>query len=43
VDRRAFRRLAFALHPDRHPHLSDAEKKALARRLAAVTAAFHGL
>jgi len=40
-DRRALRRLAFALHPDRHPHLSDAEREVLARRLASATAEFH--
>jgi len=42
-DRRALRRLAFALHPDRHPHLSERERAAMADELRAATAAFHGL
>jgi DNA-binding phage protein len=41
--RRALRRLAFALHPDRHQNLSDAERDRLRRRLAEVTAAYHRL
>ncbi|MBW2464245.1 MAG: hypothetical protein JRH11_21530 [Deltaproteobacteria bacterium] len=42
-DRRALRRLAFELHPDRHPHLSKRERAAMADELRAATAAFHGL
>ena len=42
-DRRALRRLAFALHPDRHADLSDAKRERLAIQLAEATAAFHGL
>jgi hypothetical protein len=42
-DRRALRKLAFALHPDRHAHLSKEARAALAEELARATAAFHGL
>lgn len=42
-DRRALRRLAFALHPDRHPNLSAEARAALAAELARATAAFHGI
>lgn len=42
-DRRALRRLAFELHPDRHPHLSDAERATMADQLRRATAAFHRL
>lgn len=41
--RRALRKLAFALHPDRHAHLSEEQRTALARELAQATAAHHGL
>ncbi len=39
--RRALRRLAFMLHPDRHAHLPEPERNALERRLADATARFH--
>lgn len=38
--KRAYRRLARALHPDLHPHASDDHRRALERRLAAVTSAY---
>lgn len=38
--KRAYRRLARALHPDLHPHASEEHRRALERRLAAVTAAY---
>lgn len=38
--RRAFHRLALALHPDRHPKATDAERAALTERFARVTAAY---
>jgi hypothetical protein len=40
--RRALRRLAVLLHPDRHPELSDAERRILERQLADATARYHG-
>jgi hypothetical protein len=41
-DRRALRRMAVLLHPDRHPELSDAERRVLERQLAEATARYHG-
>ncbi|MET0339828.1 MAG: J domain-containing protein [Polyangiales bacterium] len=40
--RRELRRLAKALHPDRHGDLDPAVQHALARKLAEATAAYHG-
>lgn len=40
---RAFRRLARDAHPDRFPQASDAERRALVARFAAITAAYHAL
>lgn len=40
--RRELRRLAKALHPDRHGRLDPAVQRALARQLAEATAAYHG-
>ena len=39
----AYRRLARALHPDAHPHASHEELRELARRFAAVSAAYRRL
>lgn len=41
--RRAFRRLARELHPDRHPHASEPERRALALKFAQVAAAYQAL
>lgn len=41
--RRAFRRLARALHPDRHPEASEPERRALAVKFAQVAAAYQAL
>ncbi len=41
--RRAFRRLAAESHPDRFPRASDAERRALSRRLSELTSAYHQL
>ncbi|HEY1959629.1 MAG TPA: J domain-containing protein [Polyangiaceae bacterium] len=41
--RRAFRRLARELHPDRHPHASEPERRALAVKFAQVAAAYQAL
>jgi len=41
--RRAFRRLARELHPDKHPHASDPERRALALKFAQVAAAYQAL
>ncbi len=41
--RRAFRRLARELHPDRHPQASDSERRALAVKFAQVAAAYQSL
>lgn len=41
--RRAFRRLARELHPDRHPHATDGERRALALKFAQVAAAYQAL
>lgn len=35
--KRAFRRLAMRLHPDRHPHASHSERARLAREFSAMT------
>jgi hypothetical protein len=40
--RRALRKLARALHPDRHAHLDAGERLRLSRALARATAAYHG-
>ena len=41
--RRAFRRLARELHPDRHPSASEPERRALAIKFAQVAAAYQSL
>lgn len=41
--RRAFRRLARELHPDRHPEASEPERRALAIKFAQVAAAYQAL
>jgi len=41
--RRAFRRLARELHPDRHPEASEPERRALALKFAQVAAAYQAL
>ena len=41
--RRAFRRLARELHPDRHPQASEPERRALAVKFAQVAAAYQAL
>ena len=41
--RRAFRRLARELHPDRHPEATDVERRALAVKFAQVAAAYQAL
>lgn len=41
--RRAYRRLALELHPDRHPSASAAERAHLAQRFAAATQAYRAL
>ncbi|NLE88671.1 MAG: J domain-containing protein [Myxococcales bacterium] len=41
--RRAFRRLAAEFHPDRFPRASEAERRALSRRLTELTTAYHQL
>lgn len=41
--RRAFRRLARALHPDRHPQATDSERRTLAVKFAQVAAAYQAL
>jgi hypothetical protein len=41
--RRAFRRLATQMHPDRHVHASDAERRALAERFAELSVAYHAI
>lgn len=38
--KQTFRRLARAFHPDRHPHLGEAHRRALELRLARLTAAY---
>lgn len=40
---KAFRQLATKLHPDRHVHASEAERRAMAERFAAVSAAYHAV
>lgn len=41
--KRAYRRLARALHPDLQPSLDDVRRRALERRFAEVTAAYEML
>jgi DnaJ-domain-containing protein 1 len=41
--KRAYRRLARAYHPDLHPHASDPERRDLAERFSALTAAYRTL
>jgi hypothetical protein len=41
--RRAFRKLAATLHPDRFPSVSEAERADMMRRFAEITAAYHAL
>lgn len=41
--KRAYRRLARALHPDLHPHLTLEQRRRLERELAAVTHAYNAL
>jgi len=41
--KRAYRRLARALHPDLQPHVDDQRRRALERRFAEVTAAYEAL
>ena len=41
--KRAFRQLATQIHPDRHVHASEAERRAMAERFAAVSAAYHAV
>lgn len=41
--KRAYRKLARALHPDLHPHATDEERSELSRRFSAVTTAYHEL
>jgi DnaJ-domain-containing protein 1 len=41
--KRAFRQRARELHPDMHPDVSEAERRALESRFAEVTAAYHAL
>jgi hypothetical protein len=41
--RRAFRKLAAVLHPDRFPAAGEAERADLMRRFAEITAAYHAL
>jgi hypothetical protein len=38
---KAFRQLATRIHPDRHMHASEAERRAMAERFAALSAAYH--
>jgi curved DNA-binding protein CbpA len=41
--KRAYRRLALDTHPDLHPHASENERRALAERFNAITAAYQAL
>jgi curved DNA-binding protein CbpA len=41
--RRAFRRLAAEVHPDRHPAASPGEVASLMKRFAELSAAYHQL
>jgi molecular chaperone DnaJ len=41
--KRAYRRLARALHPDLQPEADDQRRRALERRFAEVTAAYEAL
>lgn len=38
---RAFRQLAIRLHPDRHIHAAESERRAMAERFAVLSAAYH--
>jgi hypothetical protein len=40
---KAFRQLATRIHPDRHIHASEAERRAMAERFAALSAAYHAI
>jgi DnaJ-domain-containing protein 1 len=40
---KAFRQLATQIHPDRHVRASEAERRAMAERFAALSAAYHSL
>ena len=41
--KRAFRQLATQIHPDRHVQASEAERRVMAERFAAVSAAYHAV
>jgi hypothetical protein len=41
--KKAFRRLATEIHPDRHVHASDAERQRMSERFAVVSAAYHSI
>ena len=38
---KAFRQIATRIHPDRHVHATEAERRAMAQRFAAISAAYH--
>jgi len=40
---KAFRQIATRIHPDRHVHASESERRAMAERFAAVSAAYHSI
>ena len=40
---RAFRQIATRIHPDRHVQASESERRAMAERFAAVSAAYHAI
>jgi hypothetical protein len=41
--KKAFRQLATEIHPDKHVHASEAERRALVERFAAMSAAYHAV